>query len=52
MIRGVRVIPELDTPGRTASWTLAPQNKALSCGPTGYRGNFDVTLSKTYELIT
>ena len=52
MIRGVRVIPELDTPGRTASWTLAPQNKYISCGIKGYHGHFDVTLSKTYELVT
>lgn len=51
MIRGVRVIPELTTPGRTASWTLAPQNKDIACSSKGYRGHFDVNLSKTYELM-
>ena len=51
MIRGVRVIPELTTPGRTASWTLSPQYKDISCPSNGYHGHFDVTLSKTYELM-
>lgn len=58
MVRGVRIIPELDTPGHAASWGWAPQNKGVACTfsgsvlPTkGFMGPLDVTLDKTYQLI-
>lgn len=53
MVRGVRVIPELDTPGHAASWGKAPQNQRVACtfGNTGYMGPLDVTLDETYKLV-
>ena len=55
MVRGVRVIPELDTPGHAYSWGRAPQNKDNACllkkMDSGYRGPLDVTLDSTYALV-
>ena len=53
MIRGVRVIPEIDTPGHAASWSRAPQNSDVACNfiDNKYKGPLDVTLHKTYELV-
>ena len=50
--RGVRIAPELDTPGHAASWGLAPENKDIACTfGTGFMGPLDVTLDKTYKLV-
>ncbi len=50
--RGVRVVPELDTPGHAASWGLAPENKGLACTfGTGFMGPLDVTLDRTYKFV-
>ena len=44
-VRGIRVIPELDTPGHALSWAKAPQHKDLACPSMGsFRGPLDVTL--------
>lgn len=53
LVRGVRVIPELDTPGHAASWSRAPQNAKVACtfGGVGYMGPLDVTLDQTYQLV-
>jgi hexosaminidase len=52
MKRGVRVVPELDTPGHASSWGLAPQNKGVACNfGSGFMGPLDVTLEKTYSLV-
>lgn len=53
MVRGVRVIPEIDTPGHAASWAKAPQNAGVACFLKNnfYQGPLDVTLHKTYELV-
>lgn len=52
MVRGVRVVPELDTPGHAASWGKAPQNNGTACTfGSGYMGPLDVTLDKTYTLV-
>lgn len=52
-MRGVRIIPELDTPGHAASWAKAPQNSKLGCtfGHTGYMGPLDITLDETYKMV-
>jgi hexosaminidase len=52
-VRGVRIIPEIDTPGHAASWGRAPQNKDIACafGDQGYMGPLDVTLSATYKMV-
>lgn len=52
-VRGVRVIPQLDTPGHAASWGKAPQNKGLACTLSDYtfQGPLDVTLDQTYKLV-
>ena len=53
MVRGIRIIPELDTPGHAASWGKAPENKEKACtfGNTGYMGPLDVSLDATYTLV-
>ena len=50
-IRGVRIVPEIDTPAHTGTWNLAPQNKNLTCRKSGYRGALDVTLHQTYVIL-
>jgi len=52
MVRGIRIIPELDTPGHAASWGKAPENKNKACTfGTGYMGPLDITLDSTYTLV-
>jgi hypothetical protein len=53
MIRGVRIIPEIDTPGHAAIWAKAPQNSDIAClnSKSKYKGPLDVTLAKTYEIV-
>ncbi len=52
MVRGVRVVPELDTPGHASSWGKAPQNKNVACTfGHGYMGPLDVSLEETYKLV-
>lgn len=52
MVRGIRVVPELDTPGHAASWGKAPQNSKIACTfGAGYMGPLDVTLDATYTLV-
>ena len=53
MIRGVRIIPELDTPGHASTWGRAPQNRNVSCifKKNGFMGPFDITMDETYKLV-
>lgn len=54
MVRGVRVIPEIDTPGHSSVWAYAPQNKDVACinfPKSLFRGSLDVTLDATYDLV-
>lgn len=51
-VRGVRVIPELDTPGHAASWGRAEVNKEIACtGNNTFKGALDITLKSTYSLV-
>lgn len=47
--RGVRVIPEIDTPAHTQAWGRSPALKEIivDCN-SEYSGQFDPTLNKTY----
>lgn len=52
MVRGIRVVPELDTPGHAASWGKADKNSKVACTfGAGYMGPLDVTLDQTYTLV-
>lgn len=53
MIRGVRVIPQINTPGHAASWAKAPKHADIACTfeNSKYKGTLDVTMDKTYELV-
>ncbi len=50
--RGVRVIPEIDTPAHTQSWGRSEKLKEIivNCDNM-YNGQFDPTLDLTYEVI-
>lgn len=51
-IRGVRVIPEFDSPAHTLAWGRSPQlsNITVKCNDE-YQGQFDPTLPLTYQVI-
>ena len=53
MVRGVRIVPEIDTPGHAASWARAKENEDVGCTFSNnmFKGPLDVTMHKTYELI-
>ena len=53
MVRGVRVVPELDTPGHAASWGKSPKLKDIACtfGQYSFMGPLDVSLEKTYQVV-
>ena len=50
--RGVRLIPEIDTPAHTQAWGRSPAlaDIIVNCN-TEYDGQFDPTLNKTYDVI-
>ena len=50
--RGVRLIPEIDTPAHTQSWGRSPNlaDIIVNCN-TEYKGQFDPTLNKTYDVV-
>jgi hexosaminidase len=50
--RGVRLIPEIDTPAHTQSWgrSEALAEIIVNCN-TEYEGQFDPTLNKTYDVV-
>lgn len=51
--KGVRIIPEIDSPAHTQAWGRSPQleNITLTCPGGPYTGQFDPTLDLTYQVI-
>ena len=51
-MKGVRVVPEIDTPAHTESWGRSQKYKdiVLNCGDT-YQGQLDPTMDLTFELL-
>lgn len=50
--RGIRVIPEIDSPAHTESWGRSEKNKKVTFLCDGiYVGQFDPTLNETYDLV-
>ena len=51
-IRGVRIIPEIDSPAHTQSWgrSQALKDIILTCGES-FIGQFDPTLDLTFEVV-
>ncbi|XP_072385897.1 beta-hexosaminidase subunit alpha-like [Diabrotica undecimpunctata] len=52
-LKGIRVIPEFDTPGHTRSWGVAHPEILTACGGelTGNYGPIDPTTDTTYEFL-
>lgn len=55
-LRGIRVIPEFDTPGHTKSWELGQPGLLTPCEDdngiqTGIYGPMDPTLKSTFEFL-
>jgi len=52
-VRGIRVVPEIDTPAHTESWGRSLKYKDITINCNGeYEGQFDPTLNKTWEVVT
>ena len=53
-VRGIRVIPEVDSPAHSMSWGFSPglSDIALRCPIwANYNGQLDPTLNKTYNVV-
>ncbi|XP_001641908.2 beta-hexosaminidase subunit alpha isoform X1 [Nematostella vectensis] len=54
-MRGIRVIPEFDTPGHTYSWRSIPNLLTKCCDakgkPTGSLGPIDPTIDSNYDFL-
>ncbi|CAH1786172.1 unnamed protein product [Owenia fusiformis] len=49
-LRGVRVVPEFDTPGHTESWGKGMPELLTDCGPT-FTGPMDPSKQSTYSIL-
>lgn len=51
-IRGIRVIPEIDSPAHTQSWGRSQKYKDITLTCNGlYMGQFDPSLNLTWEVV-
>ena len=51
--RGVRVVPEIDTPAHSESWGRSEKYKYITLNCNGkYEGQLDPTLNLTWEVLT
>lgn len=50
-LRGIRVMPEIDTPAHSASWGVGRPDVVLPCAADPYSSLLDPTKNATYELI-
>jgi hexosaminidase len=51
-IRGIRVVPEIDSPAHTQSWGRSEKYKEITLTCNGiYMGQFDPTLPLTWEVV-
>ena len=52
-VRGIRVIPEIDSPAHTESWGRSEKYAEITLNCNGlYMGQFDPTIPLTWEVIT
>eukprot|EP00035_Acanthoeca_spectabilis_P006658 m.127555 g.127555 ORF g.127555 m.127555 type:complete len:566 (+) comp13601_c0_seq2:3097-4794(+) len=54
LARGVRIVPEVDTPGHVKSWSVAYPDIVTPCSPTTPRSSnppLDPTTNQTYEVV-
>lgn len=49
--RGVRVVPEIDSPGHSLSWAFSPNLSDIAMRCSKYNGQLDPTLNKTYDVV-
>lgn len=51
-LRGIRVVPEIDTPAHTQSWGRSQKYKNMTLNCNGiYMGQFDPTLQMTWDVV-
>lgn len=51
-LRGIRVVPEVDTPAHTESWGRSDKYKNMTLNCNGiYMGQFDPTLDLTWDVV-
>lgn len=49
--RGIRIIPEMDSPGHTAIWGKAPELKEIAFVCNKYNGQMNPTIDLTYKVV-